>query len=416
MTVLPSRHYFALWTLILDGGGAFQELLAGENGDFKEVGYRQQSASYIDGVIFEDTVYTDRVCLIIDAFAWNGGVFSYLNINSEGEAKGGTNRSVAYGDGFCTIGGQKYLLLSSQNITGSDSHGTNNINNNTTRANFDYIADIYGEKNQDGRYNIYHLEGTPNEYSGTGTAVDDSNLTVGELSEYSLSADYELYQNGVLQTVYQRSDDSTYTQTQVPMKIFYKDSALQMYNTSYLMQFYSDDNGVTWHTDKILNGMVKPENSRYFVTGPGQGIQLKNGAHAGRILVPVYTQISGVSDIGNPATAVIYSDDGGVTWQTGDVIPSTLGLHESALVEMPNGGVKIFVRNTASSGGKYITATSTDGGESWHDVESALGDSSAGTNCQISAIGLTTLVPDPDEPTKSYPALLMTTAYNKART
>ena len=71
MTVLPSRHYFALWTLILDGGGAFQELLAGENGDFKEVGYRQQSASYIDGVIFEDTVYTDRVCLIIDAFAWN---------------------------------------------------------------------------------------------------------------------------------------------------------------------------------------------------------------------------------------------------------------------------------------------------------------------------------------------------------
>lgn len=160
------------------------------------------------------------------------------------------------------LGGQKYLLLSSQNITGSDSHGTNNINNNTTRANFDYIADIYGEKNQDGRYNIYHLEGTPNEYSGTGTAVDDSNLTVGELSEYSLSADYELYQNGVLQTVYQRSDDSTYTQTQVPMKIFYKDSALQMYNTSYLMQFYSDDNGVTWHTDKILNGMVKPENSR----------------------------------------------------------------------------------------------------------------------------------------------------------
>ena len=379
-------------------------------------GYRQQSASYIDGVIFEDEVYTDRVYIIIDAFPWNGGVFSYLNINSLGQANGGTNRSVAYGDGFCTINGQKYLLLSSQNITSSDSHGTNNINENVTRANFNYIADIYGSTNADGRYNIYNLVGTPTEYSGTGTTVDDSNLSVGTLSEYSLSTDYELYKNGVLQTVYQRSDDSTYTDTQVPMKIFYKDSLLQMYNTSYLMQFYSTDNGATWHTDTILNGMVKPENSRYFITGPGQAIQLKNGTDAGRILVPIYCQLSGVSNIGTPATRVIYSDDGGETWETGDAIPSTLGLHESALVEMPDGSVKIFVRNTSSSGGKYITATSNDGGETWHDVESVFGDSDAGTNCQISAIGLTTLIADPDDTTKTYPALVMTTAYNKART
>lgn len=380
------------------------------------VGYRQQSASYIDGVIFEDEKYTDRVYIVIDAFPWNGGVFSYLNINSAGEAKGGTNRNVAYGDGFCTIDGQKYLLLSSQNITGSDSHGTNNINQNVTRSNFDYVADVYGDTNSDGRYNIYNLIGTPKEYSSTGTTVDDSNLSLGTLSEYSLSADYELYKNGVLQTIYQRSDDTTYTTTQVPMKIFYKDSLLQMYNTSYLMQFYSTDDGATWHTANILNGMVKPENSRYFVTGPGQGIQLKNGAHAGRILVPIYCQMSGVSNIGNPATRVIYSDDGGVTWDTGAVIPSALGLHESALVEMPDGSVKIFVRNTSSSGGKYITATSNDGGETWHDVESVFGDSSAGINCQISAIGLSTRIADPDDPTQTYPALVMTTAYNKART
>lgn len=379
-------------------------------------GYRQQSASYIDGVIFEDEVYTDRVYIIIDAFPWNGGVFSYLNINSLGQANGGANRSVAYGDGFCTINNQKYLLLSSQNMTSSDSHGTNNINENVTRANFNYVADIYGTTNANGRYNIYNLIGTPNEYSGTGTTVDDSNLSLGTLSEYSLSTDFELYKDGVLQTVYQRSSDSTYTDSQVPMKIFYKDSLLQMYNTSYLMQFYSTDNGATWHTDTILNGMVKPENSRYFITGPGQAIQLKNGTNAGRILVPIYCQMSGVSNIGTPATRVIYSDDGGETWETGDVIPSTLGLHESALVEMPDGSVKIFVRNTSSSGGKYITATSNDGGETWHDVESVFGDSNAGTNCQISAIGLSTRIVDPDDTSQTYPALVMTTAYNKART
>ena len=39
------------------------------------------------------------------------------------------------------------------------------------------------------------------------------------------------------------------------MKIFYEDSELQMYNTSYIMQFYSDDGGASWHTDKIISGI-----------------------------------------------------------------------------------------------------------------------------------------------------------------
>ena len=379
-------------------------------------GYRQDSASYIDGVILEDTVNTNRTLLIIDAFAWNGGVFSYLNIDSAGQAHGGTNRDVAYGDGFCTIGNQKYLLLSSQNITGSDKHGTNNINNNITRGKFDYIADIYGPKNADGRYNIYKLKGQPKEYSASGTTVDDSNLKKDALSAYSLSTEYELYKNGVCLTVKQRSDDTTYTQAKVPMKVFYKDSELQLYNTSYLMQFYSTDNGATWNTDKIITGMVKPENSRYFITGPGNGIQLKNGTHKGRIIVPIYSQRTGVSGIGNPCTSVIYSDDGGVSWKSGDPIPSELGLHESAVVEMPNGSLKIFVRNTSGGGGKYITATSNDGGDTWVDAASVFGDSNAGINSQISAIGISQLVPDPDDTAHSYPALIMTTANNKSRT
>ena len=35
---------------------------------------------------------------------------------------------------------------------------------NTVRSRFNYAADIYGEKNADGRYNVYHLLGTPTEY------------------------------------------------------------------------------------------------------------------------------------------------------------------------------------------------------------------------------------------------------------
>ena len=372
-------------------------------------GYRQQSASFIDGVIVEDSV-NHRVIVVIDAWAWNGGLFAHLNVGSSGKCNGGTMRTLPYGDGFCTIHGQKYLLLSSRNITASDSHGAGNINANTVRANFDYAADIYGGLNADGRYNIYHLNGTPNEYRSEGS-VDDGNLRLGELSPYSLSVDYELYENGTLLEVLQRSDDSTYTGKRVPMKIFYKDSALQLYNTGYLMQVYSDDNGVTWHTRGIISGMVKPENTTYFITGPGNSIQIANGRHAGRIVIPVYYSTGGASK-----TAVIFSDDHGASWNLGSCISASFGLSEAAIVEMPNGSLTAFVRNSTKSGGKISTATSNDGGQSWTEAVSALGDQEAGVNCQVSALAVSTPVADPENADLSYPAVLLASANSTSRT
>ncbi|MBQ9511636.1 MAG: exo-alpha-sialidase [Lachnospiraceae bacterium] len=374
-------------------------------------GYRKQSASLIDGVIYEDTVYTNRTCILIDAWVWNGGLFSNMNVAANGSITNSTMRSVAYGDGFCTIEGKKYLLLSDKNNVGSDG-----VNNNTKRADFNYVADIYGETDRNGRYRIYNLSGTPKEYLTNGQKVNDSNLSLGLLTDYTLSSEFELYKGGVMQTIRQKSSDSTYTNKTVPMKIFYRDSALQMYNTSYLLQVYTEDDGATWHTDTIVSGMVKPENTRHFITGPGRGIQLKNGAHAGRILVPVYCAVNNVPGVNaSSATCVIYSDDGGMNWECGSFIPTTNGISEAALVEMPDGSVKIFVRNTAWSGGRYIGATSTDGGKSWRDVWTVMGDNEAGVNCQISAINLSQEVADPRDPSKTYPAILMTSAADRGR-
>lgn len=371
-----------------------------------EPGYKQKSASFIDGTIVQDTLGTGRIILMIDAFAWNGGVFQYLNVNSAGLASGGTTRSVAYGDGFTSIGGKKYLLLSSQNIKGNANGQTGNINNNTDRSLFNYAADVYGSKNADGRYNVYQLIGTPRPYSSTPTPVNDDNLSLGPLSNYSLNSDYELFKSNQPLTVLQKSSNPNHPATQVPMRIFYEESELQMYNTSYIVQLYSDDDGVTWHTDKIASGMFKRENSRYYVLGPGRGIQLQQGIHEGRIMMPVYYQ-------GNTSTEVIYSDDGGATWTHGDPISSANGLHESTLVEMPDGSVKIFIRNTSSTGGKIIMATSVNGGESWQDVQSALGDNAAGVNSQISALGYSQPVISADG--NSYPALLLSSAYERTR-
>ena len=374
-----------------------------------EIGYKQKSASFIDGAIVQDTMGTGRVIMMIDAFAWNGGVFSYLNINPYGEAKGGTNRAVAYGDGFATIGNKKYLLLSSQNIKGSANGQTNNINNNTNRSLFNYVADIYGDKNAEGHYDVYHLNGTPQPYTNSGTPVDDSNLSLGALSTYSLNDNYELYNSGQPLMVTQKSSNVNHPHTLVPMRIFYEDSVLQMYNTSYIIQLYSDDEGETWHTDKLISGMFKRENSHYYVLGPGQGIQLKQGTHAGRLLMPIYYD-GGTGTY----TEVIYSDDGGQTWTHGESIPNNNTLHESALVEMPDGSVKIFVRNTRNSGGKIITATSVDGGETWIDVKSALGDNATGVNSQISTIKYSETIRSSIDG-QYYPALILVSANERAR-
>lgn len=372
-----------------------------------ESGYKQKSASFIDGTIVQNTLGSGRIILMIDAFAWNGGVFQHLNVNSSGQANGGVARSVAYGDGFATIGGKKHLLLSSHNMKGNANGQIGNINNNTNRSLFDYAADIYGAKNANGRYNVYHLNGTPRPYSSTSTPVSDDNLSLGALSSYSLNSDYELYKNNQPLTVLQKSKNANHPVTPVPMRIFYEDSELQMYNTSYIMQLYSDDDGVTWHTDKIASGMFKRENSRYYVLGPGRGIQLQKGAHTGRIMMPVYYQ-------GQTSTEVVYSDDGGVTWTHGEPIPGASGLHESTMVEMPDGSVKIFVRTPATSGGKIIMATSVNGGETWQDVKSALGDNAAGVSSQVSALGYSQSVISAADG-NPYPALLLSSAYDRAR-
>ena len=374
-----------------------------------EYGYKQKSASFIDGMIVEDSVYTNRVLLLIDAFAWNGGGFQWLNVDQYGQAHGGTARSVALGDGFCTIGGQKYLLLSDQNIK------SGNINMNVDRSKFNYAADIYGERNTDGRYNVYHLNGTPLPYTSSGTPVDDSGLSLGALSEYSLSENYELFKDGAALTVTQKTSDAAAPSVSVPMKIFYEDSVLQIYNTNYIVQLYSTDSGRTWHTDKLITGMVKREESHYYLTGPGHGIQLKHGEYAGRLVMPIYYQGEGGGGLtGSAHTEAIYSDDGGMTWSHGEPLPNTLG-HESVIVELPNGNLQIFMRNTASSGGKCKTATSLDGGQTWIDVHSTFGDTGGGTNSQLSAIAYSQSVVSAQDG-QSYPAVILSMAYNQSRT
>lgn len=153
---------------------------------------------------------------------------------------------------------------------------------------------------------------------------------------------------------------------------------LTVLRASYLWMISSRDDGETWSDPVDLTPMVKEEWMLFLGTGPGVGIQIENGEHAGRLVFPVYFANRNVR--GSQASAVIYSDDHGKTWQRGKspvelrgvdnletMNNDSLILTESQVVEVGNEGrLKIFMRNY---GERVSTATSDDGGATWKNFK-----------------------------------------------
>ena len=136
----------------------------------------------------------------------------------------------------------------------------------------------------------------------------------------------------------------------------------------------SDDDGVTWTKPRDITLETKREKVVTTVAGgPGIGIQLRHGPHAGRILMPFNEGPFGVWNI-----YAIYSDDKGKTWKMGDIAPGGLidtgngktssTVNEAQFVELAGGAIRFNVRRWA---GKAVrkTSVSEDGGKTWSTVE-----------------------------------------------
>lgn len=138
----------------------------------------------------------------------------------------------------------------------------------------------------------------------------------------------------------------------------------------------SDDDGVTWTKPRDITRQTKREQVVTTVaSGPGVGIQLRHGKHAGRILMPFNEGPFGVWNI-----YAAYSDDKGKTWTIGEVAPGglidagqgkkTSTVNEAQFVELKDGSIRFNVRRWA---GKAVrkTCLSEDGGGTWSKVEDA---------------------------------------------
>lgn len=138
----------------------------------------------------------------------------------------------------------------------------------------------------------------------------------------------------------------------------------------------SDDDGKTWSKPRDISRSTKREKTvTTIASGPGIGIQLTQGKHSGRILMPLNEGPFGQWNI-----YVVFSDDGGSTWQMGNNAPGNFlqgtktltssTVNEVQVVELSDGGVMLNARRWAGKPVRKVT-TSADGGETWATIQDA---------------------------------------------
>jgi len=142
------------------------------------------------------------------------------------------------------------------------------------------------------------------------------------------------------------------------------------------------DDGRTWTTPREITDQVKLPHWNWYATGPGVGIQLRNGPHRGRLVIPCDHKAREDGQF-QFRSHVIYSDDHGITWQLGGMTAD--GTNESQIVELENGDLLLNMRRASKVEEPYrIVSRSTDAGLSWSEwwFEEQL----PGPRCQASLI------------------------------
>ncbi|MBC7319678.1 exo-alpha-sialidase [bacterium] len=135
--------------------------------------------------------------------------------------------------------------------------------------------------------------------------------------------------------------------------------------TVWLMK--SVDDGKTWSSPIEITKYVKREDWTWYATGPGHGIQLKNG----RLIIPCDHAIRlSQGEIFDPKkhyySHIIYSDDG-VDWHIGGTVPRG-GTNECQVAELSDGSLYLSMRNYDGSY-RRAYSISGDNGITWGKVK-----------------------------------------------
>jgi sialidase-1 len=127
----------------------------------------------------------------------------------------------------------------------------------------------------------------------------------------------------------------------------------------------SKDQGATWSKPAEITSTVKKPEWTWYATGPGIGIQIKQGAHAGRLVVPCdHNYPDKTTGRSERASHAIYSDDHGATWQLGNAIAP--GMNECQVAELFDAKGTLLMDMRSYRGlAQRAQSRSTDGGATW---------------------------------------------------
>ncbi len=125
----------------------------------------------------------------------------------------------------------------------------------------------------------------------------------------------------------------------------------------------SMNDGETWEEPREITTKVKKSNWTWYATGPGAGIQIERGEHAGRLVAPC-DHIEAVTK--DYYSHIIYSDDNGQTWKLGGSTPQAQ-VNECQIVEISQNRLMLNMRNYDRRFHNRQIALSADGGTTWSD-------------------------------------------------
>lgn len=130
----------------------------------------------------------------------------------------------------------------------------------------------------------------------------------------------------------------------------------------------SKDNGATWTQAVNITKTTKQPDWTWYATGPGIGIQIKHGPHAGRLVIPSdhnFTDKQTGKSV--HASHAIYSDDHGATWQLGGTIHPDM--NECQVAELFDGQGTLLMDMRSYRGlAQRAQSRSEDGGATWSEA------------------------------------------------
>lgn len=167
------------------------------------------------------------------------------------------------------------------------------------------------------------------------------------------------------------TDEFTYNN---PIAIADRDGTVHLlFCLEYFRCFHqlSRDDGRTWSTPVEITSVFEAFRPKFdwrtLATGPGHGIQLRNG----RLLAPIWISLGRGNNNHSPSlNGTIYSDDHGKTWRTGDLALTerngARGASETGLLQLADGRVMLSARaNAMGLRNNRLFSISEDGITRW---------------------------------------------------